>query len=341
MLKQVQSKSLLGLALCFLLFILSPLAHAQKDEFEEQDGEELEAEVPRPKGTSKPQIHDPNYGWEQTFIERNIEVSEMFDSLAEGLDLFLVGKRITKKQNETSVRIENSTISTEEENIRNVTNLAVNLRLPNLEEYWQLKFTSYDEKEEKRNVRRSYLRQTTRETNYGATVGLFRKFGSVRTMFTPRIELQDPLRVSHSLTFESVAEMKSFHVNPKLELFATPDKGPGVFYSLNFNFYLTDVYSFLFLNEGEYEEERNRLSTNNGFSLGQGISETSSLAYSIFFHGLNRENYHLESYNISVGWSQVLYKKILDYQIIPNINFARDKSFKGVAGIVFNVNLNY
>ena len=148
----------------------------------------------------------PETNWEETLIQGNINISNWFDSFADGLDLFLVGKRVTTRRNDTQVSIESSSSITEKDNFSTGLGFGFNLRLPNVEEYWHVKFTSYDEQEEARDVKNDYLRQTQRKTNYGATIGLLAKLGNVRTSFEPRIELQNPLKVSHTLTFESVAQ---------------------------------------------------------------------------------------------------------------------------------------
>ena len=195
-----------------------------------------------------------NQTWEQKFIHSDIVVSNWFDGMAEGLDLFLVGRKVTDRNAESNVKVENSTYSSEGQSVSNVTSFSLSPRLPNLEKYWQLKFTSYDELQDSRSINNGFLRQTPRERNYGATVGLFQKLGNIRTAFQPRIELQDPLKVSHSLSFESVANYKNFQFNPKLEFFADATKGAGVYQAYNFNFSLTKIYSLTFINEGEYDE---------------------------------------------------------------------------------------
>lgn len=280
--------------------------------------------------------------WEQRFIQSNIAISHWFDSAAEGLDLFLVGqRRTTKKLNESQFRIENTTVTTEGKDATNRTDFNFNLRLPNVEKYWQLKFTSYDEREEKRNVRRSYLRRTQRERNYGATLGLFKKLGNIKTSFEPRIELRDPLKVSHSISFESVADMKTYIINPELEFFASPSRGVGTSQALNFNFILSKYYTLTFINQGEYFERTHLYQTINGFSLGQIIDTKRSLAYSLLFDSNNRPDYHLQAYNISVAWHEEIYRRIFDYQIVPNIDFNKDNSFKPLLGLTINLNLNF
>lgn len=278
---------------------------------------------------------------ETDLIQKNIEISNWFDGIAEGIDLFIVGKKLTTKRNETSVRLENTTFVKERESEKNETSMNIDLRLPNVEEYWQLKFTTYDETKEKRNAQKANLRQSPRERNYGATVGVFRKLGSVRTAFQPRLELQDPLKVSHSLTFESIADMKTYDVNPKLEFFANPNDGTGIFTALNFHIDLSKVYSLTFINDGEYKEKYHIFDVTHGVSLGQSVSLKSSLSYNLFFDSNNRDNYHLESYAVSLGWNHLLYRKILSYQVSPYVEFAKSKSFAGVPGFNFVISLNF
>lgn len=282
-----------------------------------------------------------NEDLESQFIQGNIAVSEYFDELADGLDTFIMGKRITRRRNETSVKVQNNTIVLQGEDTHNSTSIGLNLRLPNVEEYWMLKFTSYDESQERRGVQRGYLRQTPRQQNYGASVGLFRKLGNVNTSFQPRIDLGDPLKISHSLTFESLAELPKYSINPKLELFAGPDDGAGFYFALNFGFGLSKYYSLTLINNGEYGDKKHLLTTANGFSVGQFVNRKTSISYSLIFNGKNQPSYHLNSYDLSLAWSQLVYRKIFDYQLIPHLTFAKDHGFRGRPGVILNLNLNF
>jgi hypothetical protein len=296
---------------------------------------------PQETKTDAAPAEDKGLTWEQWFIKSNIGISQWFDGVAEGLDLFIVGRKLTNRPNESFIKIENTTTSSEGQSLNNATSFIVNPRLPNLEEYWHLKFSTYDEQEERRNAKNDFLRQTQRRQNYGATVGVFRKLGNVRTAFQPRIELQDPLKVSHSLTFDSVADSKNYLINPKIEFYAGPEKGAGVFQALNFNFYLNRMYSLTLINQGDYEDKQHLLTVTNGISLGQSFDEKTSLSYNLIFTTNNRPSYMLASYNFSVACNQLLYRRILDFAIIPNIDFNYDHSFKGIAGLTFAINLNF
>jgi hypothetical protein len=278
---------------------------------------------------------------EELFIRHNKEISEWFDSQAEGLDLFLAGQKLTTKKNETTFRIENTSYVKERESFNNATGFRVLLRLPNLEKYWQLQLTSYDEVQDKRGAKNNYLKQAPREKNYGATIGWFQNLGKVRTAFQPRIELQDPLKVSHSFTFESVIDLEFVHINPKLELFAHPDKGVGVFNAYNFDFPIDKYFSLTWINEGEYQEKSHVLSVSHGLSLGHHISAKRSLSYNIFYDFNNRPDYHMAGYNLSVSWSENIYRKILDYRVTPYLEFTELKGFAGVPGLNFHIYITY
>lgn len=277
--------------------------------------------------------------FEKELIQSNIDLSEGLDSFAEGLDIFLTGRKVTKAQNKTNVVISNSTYHSEGQSVKNSTHLDVNLRLPNLEEYWQLRFTSYDENEEDRGVEKTYFRRSPRAENYGASLGLFKKFGNIRTIFRPRVKLQDPLQISYILRFETDADLKSYRIKPRLEFFAHPDKGTGVFTAFNIDLLFSPAYSLTFLNEGEYQDFRNIFSASNGLSLAQILTRKTAMIYSFVFQSNSRPDYHLQSYVASVGWNQVVYKRVLETRLVPYLDFSKERSFKGNAGISFNVAL--
>ena len=279
--------------------------------------------------------------FEQNLIDKNKAISNWFDSVAEGIDLFLVGERISNKKNASRITFENTTFSRESRNLTNLTSVSVNPRFHNLEAYWNLKFTTYDEQATSRATEGGYARATPREQNYGATVGLFKKMKNVRFAFQPRIELQNPLRVSHSLSGQSVLVLGKLQINPKLEFFANATKGVGTAQALNFNYPLDSVYSLTFVNTGEYEDKLNKYSVINAVYLGQMIAENKALTYGITLFSNNRPNYHLEAYSFSVMWSQVLYRNILDLQAGPHFDFVEQERFKGYVGALLTLSLHF
>lgn len=333
---QMRSLRRRSLVLVLTLIVVGSVAHAQDDEWVTPPP----APTPAPSPTPEPQKASdkfPEMTWERKFILGNISVSKWFDGVAEGLDRYLVERQLTTKANETSVELENTTSWIRGKNVDNSASININLRLPNVEEYWHLKFTSYDEIEERRTARRGILRQNQREKNYGATIGLFKRLGNVRTAFQPRIEASGG--ISHSLTFESMAETKTMQVNPKLEFYATQNKGAGSSQALNFHFPLTKIYSLTLINQADYQDRIHLYLTNIGASIGQAITEKSGFGYGVMFDGTNQPNYHLMNYSLSVSWSEILYRKILDYQLTTYVSFPEAEGFAGVPGIILTINL--
>lgn len=278
--------------------------------------------------------------WEQSLISDNIAISNWFDGIAEGIDLFLAGKKMTNRKNETKVIIEPSFYYSKKDGYSDATTFAVNLRLPNVEEYWQLTFSSYDETKE-RGVSQGYLRQTARDRDYGATLGFFRNLGKVRASFQPRISFAGRFKISHSAIFESVAEHDGYRVNPKFELYADADKGTGIFQALNFNIQLSRILSVTFVNEADYEDRIHYLTVTNGVAFGHWLNPDMQLGYNLFFTSINRPNYQLEQYVFSLSWTHILYKNILDYQIIPHLDFSQDDWYTGDPGIIFNLFIRF
>lgn len=286
------------------------------------------------KGDSK-----PPETLEQRFIRENISISEWFNGVADGIDLFLAGERYPKPRNKTSATVEISGFANRADGFSSSANFNIDLRLPNFEEYWQLTFRSYDETQE-RMAKNRYLRQNPRERSLGATVGFFTKLGKVRTAFRPRIAFDKTPSISHSLSFESLAETKNnYWFNPKLEFYATPSKGAGVFQAINFNFQYSKIYSLTFINEGDYEGRRQFYTVTHGVSFGQRFNPNASLTYNAFIAFINTPNYQLNDYNISVTWKHILYQKMLDYQVIPYLDFQQNRSYVGNPGVTTIVNL--
>lgn len=279
--------------------------------------------------------------WEKAFIKGNTNAARWFDGLAEKIDLFLTGRQLTNKKNHSKVSFENRTSSVEGQKVTNDFSVGVSLRLPNLEEYWQLKFASYDEPSEKKNAESYYLNKTPRKENYGASIGMYRKLGDIRMNFQPRIELKNPLSVSHFLTFSSTADMKEYIISPLLEFYAQAEKGTGVYWSLNFSYLLTEFLSLNLINNGDYVSQTHFESITNGVTLAKRLTDKIELAYGVMFFSLSRPVYYLDSYSVFTSFNQTIYKNILSYQLTPHLDFYKDQNFHGRAGISLAIKLDF
>lgn len=256
---------------------------------------------------------------------------------AEGLDHWLTGRILTYKQNPTQLIVETSTVYTEAQGFSNSVDFNLNLRLPNFEKYWQLRFTSYDDQTNERGVRGTYLRQLPRRQEYGTSLAFFREFKSVKFEFKPRLMLEDPLNISHSITFSTERNKKNFSIRPKIEFFANPLKGTGVFGSLGVSLPIDARHYLSLINDGEYEEHMNQFTASQGFAISKILNDYSELVYSVIFVSNNRPSYHLESYIISYGYKVVLYRQFLEMQLTPAVNFQRTNDFQGTGLVNFVV----
>lgn len=276
---------------------------------------------------------------EKKFIESNIAVSNWLDRVAEKIDLFLVGRRLTNRKNGTSVKIQSSSFSTEGKAVTNSFSIGLNPRFPNLEEFLQLKFTTNEDRNNERKTvsESSNVHQT--EKNYSTSSSLFKRMGTVQTTFQPRIALGNPIKLSHSLNFESAIKFRSSILNPKFEFFADADRGVGLYNALNFQFTLSPVFNLTLINDGEYLDKVHSYMVNNGLSLGQIINQRVDFAYSLIFTSSNQPSYHLENYVFAFAWNEQYYKRILYLQFIPQLDFQKINGYKGSAGFTFNISL--
>lgn len=265
-------------------------------------------------------------------------IAQTVDSAARKLDLTLAGKRYTQQKNDSSISVKQLVVWSEGGKHQTSTSFDLNIRLPNLERRWQLRFSNYDEQEEDRNLQDRRFRTRPRENRPGAALLFFRKLGNVRTLFQPRVELKDPLAVSYLLRFESDAHVKPVLVSPRLDLFADPVKGTGEYFHLNFTFELDRKWELSFLNEEEYRERTNLLNVNHGVVLDYSLSDDKGLGLSFTTNSVNSQGgYHLNQYAVSPSYGQELARDRLRFVTSVFLAFTKAEAFKGDLGCSLQV----
>jgi hypothetical protein len=292
-----------------------------------------------------PRVAAPDYknddSWQSFFISANKKIANWFDGFAHDIDVYLAGRQFNREKNPSKISLENRTSSVEGQEVTNDFGLSVLLRLPNLEEYWQLKFTSYDEIENKKNQDTPFLKRTPRKENYGASVGFFRKLGDVRLAFQPRIELQSPLKVSHLLSLKSATNLGAYSLAPTLELYATADKGTGVYWALDFGYKFNEKYSVTLVNNADYVSQVHTKNVTNGLILNEIWNDKISFNYGTFFFSFNQPRYHLEGYTIFTTLNYTVYRNILRYEITPHLDFTKLDGFRGRVGASLGIILDF
>lgn len=281
----------------------------------------------------------PEKTMEQKILGTQKAIGKSIDRAAEKIDIILAGKKYTRKANPSSIVVRQLSTWSEGGRTRNAIDFGINLRLPNVERRWQLRFASYDEEAEARDLREQRVRTQPRERDYGASLLFFEKLGNVKTTFQPRLELRDPLEMSYILKFETRAESTKFEFQPKLELFADPQKGTGQFGALNFRWELNPKLDFIWQNTEEYREKGNLFLTQHTFALDQSLAKDRAIGFSLNFASNNRPSYHLEAVTLAETYSQEIYKDQLRFRVTPYWTFPKAERFKGTTGISVNFEL--
>lgn len=282
---------------------------------------------------------------EETFEQKALGVTDSLakrvDSMAESIDIMLAGKRYTRKPNSSSANVNQFVTYREGGKVDTSTDFGINLRLPNLERRWQLRFTSYDEEEENRDLQQQRVRTRARPRDYGAGLFFFEKLGNIKTTFQPRLELKDPLEVSYVLRFESQAEKGFFRLIPRMDLYADPQKGTGEFLSLEIIMELSKRLELSIQNTEEYRERENFFTTQHGISLDRSLDDKRAVGMGVTAGSHNRYHFHLDSLVASVSYAQLIYKDRLSFALTPFQSFVKNEHFKGKSGVTFTLNMMF
>ena len=278
------------------------------------------------------------------FIEKNKEISSWFDKNVEEIDLFLVGKSSSNVKNESNIKLISTTESHEGENLKSNVAISINPKLPNLERFLKIRLSTYVERDAYLRSKRNLNINGNDEDDFSertAADDFWHDIQTFRTSFEPRIELRDPLKVSYSLNFKAHGQYYRFSLDPGLELFADDTKGVGVHLSMNYAFKLNDTFDLRFLNEGEYQHRVHLFNVENGMTLNQVLDEMSDLGYGFVISSINKPNYQMSSYRLFTSWQRTIYRKVLDVQFVPQLEFLNTRNFTGSPGAVFNLIISF
>lgn len=275
---------------------------------------------------------------ENAAIEKNKQISKQIDSLADGLDVFLAGERVSKKKNKTSLVLRYIVQKTEYVDLDKQFNVQLQLRLPNTEESWQLIF---DNKEEEgfSPLNERGANSVQGGDSYGVGVGYVRKLNKVETLFRPKVKLKDPIETSYNLIFRSKTEKASYALYPELDFFADSVRGTGQIFSFHVSFPLSEKFTLRLINEEQYLDLDNLFSTNHGPMLIYTQSDRISYTAAVTAYSTNDPTFHVESYTLGFGRNHILYKNMLHYRINPRWVFAKANNFQGIAEIAATLDL--
>jgi hypothetical protein len=260
---------------------------------------------------------------EDQLIEKNEDISRMIDAWAEKLDLYLANDRFVEGPNKSRLTFYNAFTFEEGGERRYSPHAGAKLHLPNLQEKLALNFSNYDEDQQNRGINESRYQTTPSEKTYTTSLSLLQDIGQVKTEFRPLLEFTDRIETSYLFRFFSKADFGDFRIEPELQLFARSDTGTGEFFALDFGYTLTDDDDLMLINQEQYTDGDNTLSTNHGVKWKHAYDSVRSQETGLIFESNNRSTYHLDRYVLSSTFAHKLYVDILHYGVTPYVTFAQ------------------
>lgn len=328
--------------LLILLFLFSTISHGQ-DNTEVTGKKTVSKHIAKKK--KKRRARKPRSKPERTIESRILKagdaVQKAVEKTAERTDLLIAGRRYTRKKNKSSVTYRQIVTWQDGRGVKFPGDFGFNLKLPNLEKRWQLRFSSYDEEADRRNLQEQRVRTTAPPKDYGAGLFFFEKLGNIKTSFQPRLQLSNPLAMSYTLRFENETEAKPVKLNTRVELFADPKKGTGEYASLELRFRLNARTDLGFQNTEEYHERDNYFVTQHGLSLDHSLTPTRAIGTSFVTVCNNKAHYHLDQYTYSWMVVQQVYPDRLQISLTPFLAFYKVLGFQGKTGISLQANLTF
>ena len=277
--------------------------------------------------------------FEQKAIDAAKSVGHGFDWMANKLDLYLAGKRYTRVKNDTSVNIRQTFRYEEGGLLRPSTDFGLNLRLPNVEKRWALRFASYDEEAEQRDLTERRAQTRPRPQEYSAGFVFFQKLGDISTSFQPQLQLKDPLEMKYTLRFESEAKNDRVRLVPKFQLFADPNRGTGEYFSAEVVVALDEFTDLSIENSEEYQGGQTLWRTQHGVAVDHELSDTRGIGASVSASSSTLNAYHLEGFTLAVTYGETLSKDLLRWRVTPYWAFSKGYAFKGRNGVTLSVEL--
>lgn len=267
-------------------------------------------------------------GFIESLIDHNRKISKNIDDAAKDIDIYLANQGTVKEKNKSKITLHNSLTWKEGKEFEYAPRLGIKLHLPNLQKKLQLRFTTYDEDEEERGINENRYKDTPGEKNVGTSLALFQDLGKVSTEFRPRVEFRDDeVETSYLVKFSTSYTPGDFSFDPQLQFFAHSQKGTGQFVGLNMDFTLTPTNTLTVINEEEYTDGNNTLSTNHGIRWRHEYNRVMSHSHACIFEANNRDTFHHERVVLSSTFSHKFYREVLHYSLTPALAFNKSAHY--------------
>ena len=260
-------------------------------------------------------------------IEKHNEISRELESATEKIDIYVANKKLVDEPNRSKFIIYNNFSIKESGERTYAPHVGVHLHLPNLQKKLRLNFTTYDEDAASRGINKNRYQSTPTETLYGGSFSLFQQLGNLKTEFRPLVEYIRKVQTSYLFRFWSEATRGDFTIEPEAQVFARSDTGTGQYAGLNFGFHINNVNDLTLINEEQYADGDNTMSTNHGIRLNHQFTDKMLGETALIFESNNRPSYHLERYVYRATFEHHIRPEILHYSLTPYLTFDKENDF--------------
>lgn len=246
--------------------------------------------------------------------------------LANKLDSFFATERADDEFGRTRIRIRSQYLVREQAMGELVNLYRINLRLPHLEKKFRYEFGGLDKDDELSPEEVSELKK-----NKVKPIWIFNSDLGVSASINPAFTLSSRLRRNFEGNF--------FIYRLSEQLTFTSDQ-TGFIETTNFDFdhQINDTLLFRFINLKQWRMTEKDFYTNHGPTLIQQLGENSALNYSattqtVIIDGV----WYVDNYRLSFDLRQNLYKQWIYFDIIPGIDFPKNKAFRRNPFITFQL----
>lgn len=283
--------------------------------------------------------HDGEGGLENYLIEKNEAITRQLDDWAEKLDLYFAKDRYVDVPNQSRLTIYNAFTLREGGKRVYSPHVGAKLHLPNLQQKLQLNFTNYKSDATGRGVAENRYRTVPDDNAYTTSLSLFEDLGDVHTEFRPLLEFTDRLQTSYLFRFTSDAVRGDFTLEPEAQIFARSDTGTGEFVALNGGYKLGKDDGLKLINEEQYTDGDNTLSTNHGFKWVHHFDDVIYQETAFVMESNNRSIYHLDRSVLSSTFHHLWRKNVVHYSITPYWIFDKTAKFYPLTALDFQVEI--
>lgn len=264
--------------------------------------------------------------------------------ISEALDTFIINERVIDGRNTTNVRILGSVATTEREGFSGNAAFRVRLRLPRLENMFQLEIDNLNNNLnlDSDTATNQTLQNTTFSQNASAGLSFFKDILGIQSKLSFRFIFKD------AVPFANWRLSRRFVVNSKQNLnlisdvFGDTKNRTGQRTTVYYDISLDKKNLLRFFNEGTYRHEDHTYNTLNGVGLFHTVNDRTLLSYNASVSGLNPQgesHFYANTYDLSTTYRYRVYSQFVYVDLTPKVSFPKKYEFRSNWSLTFHLEI--